>query len=196
MIQNDFKTIPFSHRKWNMSYVLIAFFRVTGKLIPMECIWQVGVVCKESLVNSPFFYWIIAGFGMVFLEFFVPGIFIIFLGLGAIFTGVIVLVAPIQMGTQILVWVLSSGLIILVASQFLKNLFPSDESYAESANKDDYIGKTVLVVKRVEPGSKEGRVQLQGTEWYATSINHTLEIGENAKVYDRENLLLIIEKSE
>jgi inner membrane protein len=160
----------------------------------MECIWQVGVVCKESLVNSPFFYWMISGLGMIALEFLIPGIFILFFGLGAIFTSVIVLVAPIQMGTQILIWVLSSGLIILVGSQFVKNLFPSDESYAESALKDDYIGKTVLVIKKIEPGSKEGRVQLQGTEWYATSIHHTFEEGESAKVFDRENLLLIVEK--
>jgi membrane protein implicated in regulation of membrane protease activity len=160
----------------------------------MECIWKVGIVCNESIVNLPFFYWLISGFTMVVMEFFIPGIFIIFLGLGAIFTGMILFFVPIGFGFQILIWVISSSIIILSASQFIKNLFPSTQSYSESANRDDYIGKEVVVVEKVEPNSMTGRVHLQGTEWKATSLSHVLEVGDKARVYDRDNLTLIIEK--
>ena len=160
----------------------------------MECIWQVGVVCKEGVVNSTYFYWIAGGFLMVISEFFVPGIFIIFLGLGSIFTGVIVFISPIAFSTQVLVWAISSGCIILAGSQIFKNIFPSDQKVDESSGKDDYIGKIVTVVKKVEVSQRGGRVQLQGTEWEAMALSNPLEVGEKGRVYDRDNLTLLIEK--
>jgi membrane protein implicated in regulation of membrane protease activity len=153
-------------------------------------------VCKEEWVNSAGFYWIFGGIFLSIMELFIPGIFVIFLGLGAIFTGALLLVTPLGLSTQILLWVFSSGSIILIASQFLKNFFPSDSSIAESSVEDEYIGKTVLTVKRVEVGNRGGRVQLQGTEWDAIALTHPIEVGEVAKIYDRDNLLLIIEKIE
>lgn len=160
----------------------------------MDCFWQIGVVCKEEWVNSIGFYWIFGGIFLSILEFFIPGIFVIFFGLGAIATGSLLLITPLSFPTQILLWLFSSGCIILMGSQFIKNFFPSDKSIAESSKEDEYVGKTVIVVKRVDVGVRGGRVSLQGTEWDAVALTHPIEEGEKAKVYDRENLVLIIEK--
>ncbi|MCX7997928.1 MAG: NfeD family protein, partial [Leptospiraceae bacterium] len=57
--------------------------------------------------------------------------------------------------------------------------------------EESYVGKIVKVTQKVTP-TQAGRISFQGTEWSAKSIGSTIEAGEYARIYDKENLTFII----
>jgi inner membrane protein len=162
----------------------------------MECLWDQGVVCQENLLNSAFFVWFIIGIVLIILEAVVPGIYLSILGLGAIFTAGIVFIAPISIPFQLLIWVMSSTIVILSIGQFLKNFFPSSKSFSKSAIENDYSGKIVKVIEDIHPGELGGRIHFQGTDWTAKSISSTIPKGSFARIYDRDNISFLVEAIE
>lgn len=156
----------------------------------MDCLWTEGVGCKEYLINSGHYIWISFGILLCFAELLIPGVFIVFVGLGAIFTGFVVLFAPLSFGFQIMIWTVSSVLIILAGGQFMKTLFPSDKKY-EPTMENDFAGKTAVVTETI-PEKGEGRISFQGTEWEAVSISGAIEKGTTVRIFERNNLTFTV----
>ncbi len=156
----------------------------------MECIWSEGVVCKESIFQSVGFLWVSFGLGLMFLELLIPGIFIIFLGMGAVFTGLVLFVLDMKFLHQVYLWAFSSGGIIFLGGRFMEKVFPSDKVVAQKT-EEPYIGKIVKVTQKITP-EVAGRISFQGTEWSAKSIGSAIESGEFAKIYDKENMTFIV----
>jgi membrane protein implicated in regulation of membrane protease activity len=134
----------------------------------MECLWSEGVVCKESIFQSIGYIWISMGIVMVILEFLIPGIFISFLGISAILTGLILFFVDMKFLNQIYLWAALSTILIFFGGKFMEKIFPSDKVVSDKI-EDSYVGKIVKVTKKVTP-TQAGRVLFQGTEWNAKSI--------------------------
>ncbi|MCB1142079.1 MAG: NfeD family protein [Leptospiraceae bacterium] len=162
----------------------------------MDCLWNQGVVCQENILNSAFFLWLVGGIVLILMEFIIPGVYISFLGIGALVTAGILFIAPLSVPVQLIIWAISSAVTILAAGQFLKNLFPSEKSFSKEAIRDDYTGKIVKVVKPIIPGQKGGRILFQGTEWDAVSINHEFGVGSKVRIFERDNIQFTVEAIE
>jgi inner membrane protein len=156
----------------------------------MECIWSEGVVCKESIFHSVGFLWISAGFAMMILELIVPGIFIVFLGMSAVLTGLVLFIFDMRFLFQVLFWAFSSGVIIFAGGRFMEKIFPSDKKISENI-EEPFTGKIVKVTQRITP-EQPGRISYQGTEWTAKSIGSDLEVGQMVRIYDKENMTFIV----
>ncbi len=156
----------------------------------MECLWSEGVVCKESIFQSIGFIWISVGIFMVIAEFIIPGVFISFLGIAAIVTGLILFFFEMKFMNQIYLWAVLSAILIFFGGKFMERIFPSDKVVSEKI-EDSYIGKIVKVTQKVTP-EQQGRILFQGTEWNAKSIGSEIQVGEYARIYDKENLTFII----
>lgn len=158
----------------------------------MECLWSEGVVCKETIFQSIGFIWISAGIFMVIAELVIPGVFISFLGISAIITGLVLFVFEMKFMHQIYFWAILSAVLIFFGGKFMEKIFPSDKVVSDKI-EDSYVGKIVKVTQKVTP-EQAGRVFFQGTEWNAKSIGSEIEAGEYARIYDKENLTFIINK--
>ena len=138
-------------------------------------------------------YWLLTGLVMMVLEVFIPGLIIIFFGLGAIVVaGLTFLGITTSLALQLLVWVVSSLVFVLALRRQTAKIFPALEKKEETA--DDMVDETGVTLGVVDGKSESGRVRVQGTTWKA--LSHTGEIiaeGVQIRVVRRENLTVYVE---
>jgi len=159
----------------------------------MECIFNPGVPC-DSIMNYAYLIWFVLGVLLIGLEFFIPGVFIIFFGIGAVVAGGFHYLFNFGIGMQVTIWILSSFAVLLFGAKFLKDLFPSDQSY-EPTMIEDVRGRIVSVIKNIHVDKKGGRISFQGTEWNAISRDVEIPIGTYAKILDRDNLTFYVQSA-
>lgn len=156
----------------------------------MECI---GSFCVDA--GKLYLYWIGSGVVLFVLEFIVPGIFIGFLGIGAVLTGMLLWIFPFSLTTQIVLWTILSLLSILVGGHFVKKLFISTKIKKSLDEIEDYNGKIVLVTKNVKVNQKGGWVKFSGTDWRAMSLHEEIPIGSYSKIVSKNNLTFLVEEA-
>ncbi|WCL47867.1 NfeD family protein [Leptospira sp. GIMC2001] len=137
--------------------------------------------------------WIAAGVLLMVSEFVVPGMFVIFIGFGAIVTGLISLIIPIGMTEKLVILTVTSIVSILVGSAFIKNIFPSTITKNDLI-KDDFRNEIVPVISDIMVNQKGGRVKFQGTEWDAMSQTVRIPKGERVRIISRDNLTFYVEQ--
>lgn len=159
--------------------------------IIIECILNPGVPC-DSLLNYTYILWFLLGVVLIVLEFFIPGVFIVFFGIGGLVASVFQYLFNFSIPMQVTTWIVSSFAVLLFGAKFLKDLFPSEESY-EPTMKESVSGRMALVIKNVHVERKGGRISFQGTDWDAVSLDAEIPKGNYAKIVDRENLTFKIQ---
>ncbi|EMJ87165.1 NfeD family protein [Leptospira meyeri] len=142
--------------------------------------------------NSPY-VWIFLGLTLLFSEFLLPGTFVMFLGIGAIFTGILARLMPMEFYTQVIVWVLSSLVSILVGGSFVKRFFKS-ESSVDPFVKDDFLNQIVPVEMDILVQRHGGKIRFQGTLWDAVSNDSKITKGNYVRILSRENLTFTVER--
>lgn len=139
--------------------------------------------------------WLLAGILLVFIEFFIPGVIIVFFGFGAVtvaFTTWIHLTPTLAL--QVLVFWISSVIYLLFLRRLLKRVFTGRQQVGqEELNFIVEIGKTVPVIEFIEPGEVGGKVRYQGTQW-AARCDVSCAPGECVRIKGYDNLTLIVEK--
>lgn len=137
--------------------------------------------------------WIVAGAVLIVLELIVPGMVLVFLGVGALLVAFLVWLGLVQTWVaSITIWFIASLVLLLVLRGFFQR-FMSGEAETQSTDEDfDAYGEVVDVVEAIGPG-KEGRIRYRGTTWQAACYDNTLEAGTKAQIVCRENLLWIVE---
>ncbi|MBI3395939.1 MAG: NfeD family protein [Spirochaetia bacterium] len=140
--------------------------------------------------------WLVAGIAMVVVEHFVPGIIIVFFGIGGILTALLIALGALPtIGGQLLFWSLSSLVLLLLLRRQIRKWFPSLEDYNPYDEQSDLAGRIVDVVEDIEPGTDNGRVRLHGTTWKASAAS-LIRSGEKVRVVKRDNLILEVEPLE
>ena len=135
--------------------------------------------------------WIAFGIALVVAEFFVPGAIIVFFGVGAILTGVAVMMALlVDLPMALLFWAVTSTVLVLAFRGQIKRWFPALEKYEPGDEENILIGTIVEVIRDVHSDNEDGRVRYQGTSWKARGASGTLPVGSYAKITGRSNLLL------
>jgi membrane protein implicated in regulation of membrane protease activity len=144
---------------------------------------------------SPEIMWALFGIILVFCEIFVPNIVIMFFGGGAIITGLTTWlgVTPTTQ-LQILVFIISSLLLLVLLRKYLKRIFLGKlQGGGEEINFDVEVGKIIPVVEYIEPGTVSGRVRYQGANWKAIA-SEPIPPGESVQIVRRDNITLVVEK--
>jgi membrane protein implicated in regulation of membrane protease activity len=159
----------------------------------MECILNPGVPC-DNIMNYAYIIWFVFGVLLIALEFIIPGVFIIFFGIGSIITSGLHFLFNFSFTMQLVIWISSSFAILLFGAKFLKDLFPSDQSY-EPTMVENVHGRIVSVIKNVHPEKKGGRITFQGTDWDAISTDVEIPKGSFAKIVERNNLTFYVQSA-
>ena len=140
--------------------------------------------------------WAITGIVLIFIEFFIPGLVIIFFGIGALITALLTFIIgeSFTLPLQLLIFTITSILSLLLLRKYMKKVFMGKlESENEGTNFNIEIGKVIPVVEFIQPGEVGGKVKYQGTIWNAYS-DLPIAPGESVKIIGSKNLTLYVEK--
>ena len=144
----------------------------------------------KSLLNAPV-VWFIIGFVFFVLEFIVPGLILFFFAVGAWVVAILTFLMDVSINVQLIVFVASSVLTILLFRRSLKNLLWTRKNSSEI--EDELIGKTARAQSVIRPGHN-GKVEIKGTSWDAASQD-IIEAGENVVIIGNESILLIVKST-
>lgn len=134
----------------------------------------------------PELIWFLLGFILIISEFALPGVLVVFFGVGAwvvAFTTWLKITPTLT--SQNSVFLLSSLLFLFLLRKRMQKIFVGQSTNGEI--EDEYTGKEILALTHITDAS--GKVEIKGTEWNARSLSpieaHTLVIVER-----REGLTL------
>ncbi len=144
---------------------------------------------------SPEIMWAAVGILLTFIEFFIPGLVIAFFGVGALITAIMTwLGITTVLGTQLLVFIVSSLLLLIFLRRYLKDTFlGQSREKGSSVSPSIETGKIVPVIEYIQPGEVGGKVRYQGTNWGAQA-DEPIAPGESVKIVGIDNITLIVEK--
>ncbi len=140
--------------------------------------------------------WLILGAVLLLLEFLLPGLVVMFVGLGALTVALgmhlqIINTLFEQLGT----WFASSLVYMFTLRVMLVRLYPSDTEKVSIDEIDAAIGAQVEVIERI-PNGGHGRIQYNESTWQARMKNahgKTARVGTFVKIVGRANITWLVE---
>jgi membrane protein implicated in regulation of membrane protease activity len=133
--------------------------------------------------------WLIAALALAIAEIVAPGIFLIFLALGALVTGLLAIVVA-DLRWQLVAFVVASTVAVLCGRSFYKRLLRGRD--AATGIGSGPIGEHGTVVDAIVDG--RGKIKLRDSVWLAAGPD--LPVGTKIMVLRREGTLLHVEASE
>lgn len=141
---------------------------------------------------SPPVVWFIFGLVVLLLEIALPGFVLAFFGIGAWIVAIILLFFDIPFTYQLLIFLVSSILLLVILRDKFKTIFigqkKSDDSERDSLN--DFIGLIAIVKEDIIP-PYSGKVELHGTDWVARS-GEKIEKGKLVEILRKESTILFV----
>lgn len=138
--------------------------------------------------------WFVVGLILLLAEFAIPGLIIIFFGIGAWFTALLIGLGIIEsFNLQLIVFLVSSLASLIFLRKKGKKYFEGRVSGKLSAEQslDDISGEKAVVTSTIIPKKVGGKVEYNGTTWEAES-DVTLEPGLTVEIVTRKNLTLVV----
>lgn len=143
---------------------------------------------------NPVVVWFLAGLALILAEFALPGVILVFFGLGAWLAAVTTWLHLTPGWTsQLLTFAFSSViLLVLLRRRFRTRLFGHEmDPQDPAANLDAITGEPVTVSVAIAPGRDDGRVEYKGAAWNARS-DVELTVGSRAEVVAVDGITLIV----
>ncbi len=143
---------------------------------------------------NPGYIWLISGLVLMFLEFVVPGVILVFFGFGAILTaagwwlGLLPSMAA-QLGCFCITSLVCLFTLRKYFSRFLKGKVSDSGEFDNSA---EFVGKTARVTSEIIPNDDSGRVDFDGSEWKAMA-DCKIEVGQTVQIIDTDNITFKVE---
>lgn len=138
---------------------------------------------------DPHWVWIAIGLILAALEMLVPGVYLIWLAVAAIITGVLTFGLDLALPSQVIIFVSLSLIAAFSAKRFLRDqpIISSDPLLNQRGSR--LIGETAVVAQAFEGGT--GRVRLGDSEWLARGPD--LEAGTRVRVTGSDGAILVVE---
>jgi inner membrane protein len=144
-----------------------------------------------NVFSRPELFWFVLGLGLFLLELVIPGFFIFFFGLGAWVTALVCLIGTPGINLQIVIFAISSTLLLLVLRRIIKKKFLNSKNTRSDDVEDEFTGKEALA-KIDFGGMKQGKVEFKGTTWTAESESEIKE-GQRVIITSKDSFKLIVE---
>jgi len=157
-----------------------------------------GLMPDQESIFNPTLLWFLAGLALIFLEFMVPGVILVFFGLGAWAAAVTThfgLTASFQ--SQLMVFAGTSILMLVVLRKWIKGKFYGHvgDVQDQTKNIDEFTGQSVVVLQDVMPNNMDGAVEFKGARWRAVSKEH-IKKDEMAIITSVDGIILNVRKKE
>jgi membrane protein implicated in regulation of membrane protease activity len=147
----------------------------------------------NDLFQNPALLWFIAGLVLLLAELALPGLIILFFGLGAWVTASAYLLFDIGFNSQLVIFMVSSVLSLALLRRFLlKNKNQTVPFLNSNELNREFIGHTCIVSENILPKPVGGRVQFRGTGWKALS-DVPVAAGETVRIIAKDSIVLVVE---
>ena len=145
--------------------------------------------------NLAFSLWLGSGIFLMAIEFLVPGLVMVFVGLGSLTVVFGMHFGYIDGILQQFITFFISSIIYLLTLRFLVLRFVPSVTRKENIDEDEeVIGSIVELVADINSG-EFGRVEHSGSSWQARAEgDQTILKGEQVKIIGRENITWIVQK--
>lgn len=142
-----------------------------------------------------YLYWLIAGGVLVLLEFFMPGLVVVFLGLGALLTGGVIYLGWIHNPFYILLCFLLASIAMLAKLRgLILRLYPSDIEKSETDEEALVVGQEAHAISHITAHDFSGRIRFAGTTWSARSVESDIHQGATVEIVGRENIHYLVRR--
>ena len=140
---------------------------------------------------SPELIWFLAGLALILAELVVPGVVLVFFGLGALVTALAAWLGLHGFTAQAGVFLGSSLVFLFGLRRLIKGWFLGDTKDRDAAMLEEFVGKDVVVLADIPGGPATGKVQLKGAEWQARA-EISIPKGACVVVRARDGLVLVV----
>ncbi len=120
-----------------------------------------------------------------------PGLVLFFFAVGAFIVALLSLFLDLSINTQLIIFISSSVLTILLFRRWLKEIMWTRRNSSEI--EDEFVGKVGKAETFIGPG-QIGKVDFKGTTWDARS-EEPITKGENVTIIGNESILLIVKST-
>lgn len=142
-------------------------------------------------IFAAWWYWFIAAFVLLILEIIVPGIFLVWLGMGAALVGLFLLAFPgADAAWQLLVLALSICGSVFVGLAWQRRIVHQDGTPLNQG-LEGFIGRTALVSQPFQQG--QGRIRLQDSSYPALCNASGLQAGQAVVITGVQGHALIVQ---
>ena len=145
--------------------------------------------------NLAFSLWLGSGIFLIAIEFLVPGLVLVFVGLGSLTVVFGMHFGYIDGILQQFITFFISSIIYLLTLRFLVLRFVPSVTRKENIDEDEEVmGSIVEIVADINSG-EFGRVEHSGSSWQARAEgDQTILKGEQVKIIGRDNITWIVQK--
>jgi membrane protein implicated in regulation of membrane protease activity len=133
--------------------------------------------------------WLTLGVVLAGLEMLVPGVYLIWLAVAAIITGVLTGLLHLSLPVQVIDFVFLSLIAAYSARRFLRDSPIASADPLMNRRGARMVGETALVVQAIEHGS--GRVHIGDSEWIARGPD--VAVGERVRITGSDGASLLVE---
>ncbi len=144
----------------------------------------------QAVLSDPTVLWFLAGLGLMLLEMAVPGLVLIFFGVGAWITSLCNYLFSPSVNIQLLIFFVSSIAILALLRRQLRSRFFNEIKEQNDFLNDEFIGRLAVAETEIGPG-KEGKVTFKGTLWTARSVDE-IKPGQTVEIIDTESICLLV----
>jgi membrane protein implicated in regulation of membrane protease activity len=139
--------------------------------------------------------WFVLGLVVMALELFLPGFVLVFFGIGAWITALVVWLGLVHgFNGQLFVFLGGSLASLFALRRWLQGTLQGHVSEKELSESklDDFVGHKAKVTTAISPDTSEGRVEFRGTQWKATSKT-SIAADTTVRIVWKKNLTLGVE---
>ena len=138
---------------------------------------------------DPHWVWIVIGLVLAALEMLVPGVYLIWLAIAAILTGILTFGLDLGLPSQVIIFVSLSLIAAFSAKRFLRDspIVSSDPLLNQRGSR--LVGETGLLTMAIDGGT--GRVKHGDSEWLARGPN--MEAGTRVRIVGNDGAILLVE---
>ena len=142
-----------------------------------------------------FSLWLSSGIFLIAVEFLVPGLVMVFVGLGALTVALGMHLGHVDGVLEQFITFFISSIIYLLSLRFLVLRFvPSVTRKGNIDEDEEVMGSIVEIVADINSGEL-GRVEHSGSSWQARAEgDQTILKGEQVKIIGRDNITWIVQK--
>jgi len=141
-----------------------------------------------ELISKPPVIWFLIGLFLLLLEIVIPGLIVLFFGIGAWITAIVCALFHPNLNIQFLVFLLSSVLILVLLRRSLKKKFFLEGDRNVSTLEDEFIGKTAVALTNIRPG-EPGKIEFKGSQWPAESEDE-ITTGQRITITGKDSIML------
>jgi len=138
----------------------------------------------------PEIIWFLIGLALLIMEFVLPGLIIAFFAVGAWIVALVCLITDIGINTQLIIFIVSSVLSLLLLRKWLKGVFIGHSVSKQDLKEDleEFIGQKAVVKEKITPKAG-GKVEFHGTNWLAEA-DEEIAVETVVEIVGKENITL------